>query len=94
MISLYYIGVLPSFTLLAVGRTAPEIASAQWEHIDGDNGEKSTNNCSNIGKIGTSLWREYELSCPEMRCRFVERFRPNFLELCSTADNAITESES
>jgi hypothetical protein len=28
-----------------------------------------------------SLWREYELSCPQLRCCFVETFAPNFLDL-------------
>ena len=26
------------------------------------------------------LWREYELSCPQVRCRFVETFISGFLE--------------
>ena len=25
------------------------------------------------------LWREYELSCPQLTCEFVETFAPNFL---------------
>ena len=27
-----------------------------------------------------TLWREYELSCPQMRCHFVETFVPGFLD--------------
>ena len=30
------------------------------------------------------LWREYELSCPQLRCRFVETFAPQFLEFTSS----------
>jgi hypothetical protein len=46
-----FLGVLPSFNLLGVGRNP-----------DG------------------ALWREYELSCPQLRCRFVETFAVGFLD--------------
>lgn len=31
-------------------------------------------------KADGCLWRQYELSCPQLRCRFVETFAPSFLE--------------
>lgn len=46
-----FLGVLPTFNLLGVGRNP-----------DG------------------ALWREYELSCPQLRCRFVETFALGFLD--------------
>jgi hypothetical protein len=27
-----------------------------------------------------ALWREYELSCPQLKCSFVETFAPGFLD--------------
>jgi hypothetical protein len=30
-----------------------------------------------------SLWRDYELSCAQLRCRFVESFAPHFLDFTS-----------
>lgn len=48
-----FLGVLPTFTLLGVGRA------------------------------NNQLWREYELSCPQLKCTFVETFSENFLDICS-----------
>ena len=31
------------------------------------------------------LWREYELWCPHMHCRFTEKFSPDFLQFTTTA---------
>lgn len=31
-----------------------------------------------------SLWRDYELSCAQLRCRFVESFAPHFLDFTSS----------
>jgi hypothetical protein len=36
-----------------------------------------------VGKRDNILWRQYELSCPQMKCKFVETFVPNFLDLSS-----------
>ena len=36
------------------------------------------------------LWREYELSCPQLRCRFVETFAPQFLEFTSSNNPSST----
>jgi hypothetical protein len=34
-----------------------------------------------VGRNGSDvLWREYELSCQQMKCRFIETFKPDFLE--------------
>jgi hypothetical protein len=54
-----FLGVLPTFNLLGVGRTP-----------DG------------------ALWREYELSCPQLRCRFVETFALGFLDFPTSQEDA------
>mmetsp|Transcript_21625 Transcript_21625/g.31006 ORF Transcript_21625/g.31006 Transcript_21625/m.31006 type:complete len:124 (-) Transcript_21625:101-472(-) len=79
-----YLGVLPSFSLLAVGRVAAT-ESSEWEKLDMEFKSQSQDTTSAVtvenGQIRSSLWRQYELSCPQLRCRFTERFRPDFLEL-------------
>lgn len=54
-----FLGVLPTFNLLGVGRNP-----------DG------------------ALWREYELSCPQLRCRFVETFALGFLDFPTNQEDS------
>jgi len=62
-----YLKVLPSFKLLSAGRGHPTPTTAPADTLD--------------ASAPLPLWREYELSCPQLRCQFVETFAPNFLDL-------------
>ena len=44
-------------------------------------------------EIDGHLWREYELSCPQLRCRFVETFAPQFLEFTSSNNSSSSKVE-
>ena len=69
-----YMGVLPVFSLIAVGRSTMddedvELRPSRFKGVAANNA------------AATSLWREYELKCPQIKCRFTEVFRPGFLDL-------------
>ena len=95
-------GVLPTFTLLDVGRdhltsqNQPDEGLSVWEKLDILYSTNSSSDRSTGCSIGqslsaisarnptlpmSSLFRVYELECPQMRCHFTEIFRPGFLEL-------------
>jgi len=59
-----YFQILPAFQLLALGRQFPPASLSPEEG----------------GSSCYCLWREYELSCPDMHCRFLEKFAEGFLD--------------
>jgi hypothetical protein len=44
-------------------------------------GKKSAVGGEGAGKADRVLWREYELSTPQLHCAFTEHFTPGFLDL-------------
>lgn len=38
-----------------------------------------------------ALWREYELSCPQLKCAFTETFAPGFLEFKGRSESQLNE---
>lgn len=77
-----YFQVLPAFNLLAVGRQLPTASLS----AEGEEEEEGDSSCC--------LWREYELSCPDMHCRFLEKFPAGFLDFGSASDEkGATDSE-
>ena len=61
-----YLGVLPSFQLLAMGKGSCQDRATDLVPPHGRN---------------VRLWREYELFCKQLSCRFVEEFEHDFLEI-------------
>jgi hypothetical protein len=61
---LRFLGVQPTFKLIAGGKLF----------------ESETHNYQLDDATSYCLWRDYELSVKQFRCRFVERFTPNFLQ--------------
>eukprot|EP01036_Dinobryon_divergens_P029151 gene29151-38214_t len=87
-----YLGVLPTFTLLAVGRdNSTDLiggSASSWEQLDSIYSADSSSYSLpsplpsfSPSPSSSSLYREYELECPQMKCRFTEIFRPGFLDL-------------
>lgn len=80
-----YLGVLPKFCLLQAGRGCPPLK--QMSEIDvADPPLQQEQSVDAIEKASADtqdvmcLWREYELSCPQLTCTFLETFPLDFLD--------------
>lgn len=60
-----HLNVLPSFQLHAAGRCPQSMPAQDLRGKD----------------YAYGLWRDYELSCSKISCRFVERFAPDLFTL-------------
>lgn len=66
------IGVGQLLRFLGVQPTFQLIAAGKLFESETNSNDDSSSYC---------LWRDYELSAKQFRCRLVERFIPNFLQL-------------
>lgn len=79
-----YLDTLPSFHLIGAGRVPRSTVTLSTEQI--------TQNYRYSEQVGDSdedicLWREYDLKCPQLQCRFLERFSPGFLHFKPSLDS-------